>query len=777
MNSSKVEILAPAGSPESLRAAVNAGADAVYVGGLKFGARAYAENPDEETLLEGIGYAHLYGSRVHLTVNTLFKDPELLELPDYIKPYYEAGLDAAIVQDIGAFAVLKKHFPLLPLHASTQTTVTGPESAAFFKRLGAVRVIPARELSLSELRKIKEETGLEVETFVHGALCYSYSGQCLMSSLIGGRSGNRGRCAQTCRLPFTLLKDGKPVSAPGEPCLLSMKDLCALDLLPDIIEAGIDSLKIEGRMKSPRYTAGVVSVYRKYVDLYYAEGRSGYHVDRDDRKLLLELFDRGGQTEGYFRKHNGRDMVTLRKKPDFREGNEALNRRLDEAYVLNTPKIPVRGEAVIRAGEPMRLSVSLTRAGRKGGTVTIRAEAEGPVPEPAEKAGASAEEIRKRLEKTGGTSFVFDPLDVAADGGLFLPVSALNALRRDALHAMEEEIRDAARRAARLGGEDLDLPGTRDSADRKAQPGSEIQPDSEVRPGSNTRPECQGTDVRRRTPVLHVTCETAEQLAEAAVHPSVSEVSVLPDAISPERYRETAEDLHRRGKRFFLCLPQIFRKKAYDWLSGHQKEVREAGFDAFLIRSAEEAGALSACFSGAGASMPPLYTDFTLYAMNKEAVRILAKLPAERVTLPVELNRQELVRLSEGTGDLRLELVAAGRLPMMVSAQCLKKTAGNCDRREECLVLKDRNGAEMPVKNHCTFCTNVILNADPLWLGGEQDAVRRIRPDAVRVLLTTETGQESRRVLDAAAESFLSGRKCPDPYRKSTRGHMKRGVE
>ena len=222
------ELLAPAGSGESLRAAVNAGADAVYIGGQKFGARAYAENPDEGSLLDAIAYAHLYGVRVHLTVNTLFKERELAELPDYLRPYYEAGLDAAIVQDFGALRVLHREFPDLPLHASTQTTVTGPAGALFMKELGVCRVIPARELSLQEIREIKDRTGLEVETFVHGSLCYSYSGQCLMSSLIGGRSGNRGRCAQPCRFQYELLERGVPVSRRTEPCLLSMKDLCSL---------------------------------------------------------------------------------------------------------------------------------------------------------------------------------------------------------------------------------------------------------------------------------------------------------------------------------------------------------------------------------------------------------------------------------------------------------------------------------------------------------------------------------------------------------------------
>ena len=333
------ELLAPAGSFESMKAAVAAGADAVYIGGSRFGARAYADNLDEEKMLEAIDYAHLHGVSLYMTVNTLVKEKELDGLYDYIAPYYERGLDAVIVQDLGVLSAVRRWFPDMSVHASTQMTVTGVDGARLLKEMGVSRVVTARELSLGELRAIHENVDIEIESFVHGALCYCYSGQCLLSSLIGGRSGNRGRCAQPCRLPYDvkeLLESGKEAeaergqeqgrkktfgqrSAAGkapaeerylngrdERYVMSLKDLCTLDILPDILESGVYSLKIEGRMKSPRYTAGVVSIYRKYVDLYLKEGRGGYRVDDRDRQILLELFDRGGHTEGYYRKHNGK---------------------------------------------------------------------------------------------------------------------------------------------------------------------------------------------------------------------------------------------------------------------------------------------------------------------------------------------------------------------------------------------------------------------------------------------------------------------------------------
>ena len=332
---------------ESMMAAVQAGADAIYMGGSRFGARAYADNPEEDRFLEAIDYVHLHGCRLYMTVNTLVKEEELDQLYDFLKPYYERGLDAVIVQDLGVWKFIREHFPDLPIHASTQMTVTGWRSAQSLKEMGATRVVTARELSLQEIAEIRDHVDVEIESFVHGALCYCYSGQCLLSSLIGGRSGNRGRCAQPCRLPYDVLTAaGKPVQSAakqnsakltesiyetgkqnarnqntgkkgkgkhspdmqdrnarmkGKPYaqqkaavgddryVLSLKDLCTLDILPDIIESGVYSLKIEGRMKSPRYTAGVVSIYRKYVDYYLEHGRDGYKVDPADRCSWISL--------------------------------------------------------------------------------------------------------------------------------------------------------------------------------------------------------------------------------------------------------------------------------------------------------------------------------------------------------------------------------------------------------------------------------------------------------------------------------------------------------
>ena len=297
------EVLAPAGSFQTFKAVIEAGADAVYVGGSSFGARAYADNFTEEELLQAIDYAHLRGKKVYLTVNTLLKNKEINdELYDYLLPFYLKGLDAVLVQDFGALSYIHKAFPDLPIHTSTQMTVTGIEGVRLLQSYGVTRVVMARETSLAEMKKIHEATGMELEAFVHGALCYCYSGQCLFSSLLGGRSGNRGRCAQPCRLAYTVM-DENHKELLKDSYILSMKDMCGIRDINELKEAGVYSLKIEGRMKRPEYAAGVVSFYRKYVD-------SLKPVSDSDYNKLKSLGNRCGFTDKYYFDHNAKDMIT-----------------------------------------------------------------------------------------------------------------------------------------------------------------------------------------------------------------------------------------------------------------------------------------------------------------------------------------------------------------------------------------------------------------------------------------------------------------------------------
>ena len=300
----KPEILAPAGSMEGLKAAIAAGCNAVYIGGNRFGARAFANHLDQDEMLEAIAYCHLHDVKLYMTVNTVLKDREIKEaLFSYLRPYYEAGLDAVIVQDMGVLRFISRHFPKLAIHASTQMTLTMGKGKEFLEKYHVNRIVPARELTLRELCTMRRETSMELEVFVHGALCYCYSGQCLFSSMLGGRSGNRGRCAQPCRLPYHMAEQNRSEDA----YLLSPKELCNLPYLAEMIEAGIDSFKIEGRMKRTEYTAFVTSMYRKYVDLYFALGKEKYrdYIKKnqkeweEDLQNLSDLYNREGFTQGY----------------------------------------------------------------------------------------------------------------------------------------------------------------------------------------------------------------------------------------------------------------------------------------------------------------------------------------------------------------------------------------------------------------------------------------------------------------------------------------------
>lgn len=755
------EILAPAGSFESMKAAVAAGADAVYIGGNKFGARAYADNLDEDRMKEAIDYAHLHGCRIYMTVNTLVKEREMKELYSYLLPYYEQGLDAVIVQDMGVFSFVKRHFPDLDVHASTQMTVTGAPGAALIGRMGASRIVTARELSLEEIEEIYRETGAEIESFVHGALCYCYSGQCLFSSLIGGRSGNRGRCAQTCRLPFSVRRGKELLNGKNEKYVLSLKDLCSLDILPDILEAGVFSLKIEGRMKSPRYTAGVVSIYRKYVDQYMKYGRKGYQVDPADRKTLLDLFDRGGQTEGYYREHNGRDMVVLKEKPAFREENRPLYDYLDKTYVNASLQEPVLGWARAAEGEELRLKLQTDSFGS-----TIEAEVSGGPVQTAKNQPMAAERIEKQLNKTGNTPFYFQSLQVETEGNCFIPVQELNELRRNAFEKLETQILSQFRRQEPSGHENGEGDG------KKAQEGK-LQKREILENGT------EGEKKGREQAVLHVSLEEPEGLETVLSFRQAAVISIDAAGFPAESWKQTVLNCHERGKECLLLLPHIYRAEAKRYFDAHLRELSEAGFDGAVIRAWEEAE-LIARWRREGVFFPKITVfDHGLYSFNSLSEEWMEQmLPGEtiRFTAPLELNSREL----EEKGIRGEELMVYGNIPMMVTAQCLKKTLEGCTGRPELLWMKDRKGKDFPVKNHCRFCYNTIYNSSPLSLLADRSLIERLGPSVLRLSFTTEQPERIREVLKAFSEEFISGTEkggAPELSGEFTRGHFKRGAE
>lgn len=422
-----MELLAPAGNAAALRAAVQSGADAVYIGGKSFGARQSAENFTDDEIKAWTDYCHLYGVDVHVTVNTLVKERELRDLQSYVKQLNNAGVDALIVQDLGAAEIIKNTCPDLTLHASTQMSVTTPEEVRELEKLGFKRVVLARELCAKEIEHICKNTPLEIEVFVHGAICMCYSGKCLMSSILGGRSGNRGRCAQPCRLMYSLA-EGHKTAAEGY--LLSPKDMALINDLETLQQIGVKSLKIEGRLKRAEYVSSVVGVYRKYLDMLYSGDTKT--ASKQDMQILTDAFSRSGFTNGYLMNKLGVDMMS-HKSPsgtgDTKYTDEAKARTAENA---NIRKIPVTIVGTLKQNSPLEV-VMYDREGHCVHAVgTLKSELAKNVP-------LSGERLEEQLQKLGGTPFLCSDISVAAEDGITIPVKEINAVRRAAADALADD--------------------------------------------------------------------------------------------------------------------------------------------------------------------------------------------------------------------------------------------------------------------------------------------------------------------------------------------------
>lgn len=730
----QVELLAPAGSREAFLGAVRAGADAVYLAGQRFGARAYAQNFGEEELIQTIGDAHVMGVKIYLTVNILTREGELPELLDDVERLYKAGLDGVIVQDLGVAAGLRERCPGLLLHASTQNSITGPDGVRWLKRLGYCRVVPARELSLEEMRVIKREEPIEIEAFIHGAMCYSYSGRCLMSSFLGGRSGNRGRCAGTCRLPYQVLDEsGRPAARDAgrkETYPLSMKDMCVLEILPELIDAGIDSFKIEGRMKKPEFAAGVTAMYRRYIDRYEqwdAAGRpSPWRVDERDLRELRGLYLRADLSTGYYHQRNGRDLVTI-GRGGYAGADEAVLERIREKYLSGLPQREIDGYAYFGVGQEALLSVSC-------GEVSVSVSGE--VVQAAKKRPMSEEQIREKLEKTGETMFTFSSLTVQCDGAVFVPVGQINALRRQALAKLREAVLEEYLR------ENRQIP-------------QEKAPSLPVRRSAGEHPLLQGRRVT--ADVL-----TARQL-DAAVAAGAGRIIVERELPLPSREVYPGQIL--------LALPQILRDSDRKWLYDVIKRTlsgsEDRGYDGFLARTPEELSALrERGYRGL------VIADHSLYQWNRQAAGVV-RADADLSVLPLELDRRELGRTFSGELLSKSLLWAYGRVPMMVSAGCVKKTEGACDHREGGLWgLRDRKKMVFPVRCDCAHCHNVIYNSTPVSLQNFlQDGVLQ-GCESLLCVFTDEDAGQTERVLHFFARSSGAAAPC-EQY---TTGHFREGA-
>ena len=801
----RVEILAPAGSMECLKAAIAAGADAVYTGGALFGARAYAHNLTEEELLEAIDYVHLHGRRLYLTVNTLIKDREMeKQMYDYLLPYYRQGLDAVIVQDIGLFRFIRKHFPDLPIHASTQMTLTGVDGAKFLEKEGAQRIVTSRELSMAEVKKIADETELEIESFVHGALCYCYSGQCLFSSFIGGRSGNRGQCAQPCRLLYRTPEAKRPQY------LLSLKDICTLELIPEMIESGIYSFKIEGRMKKPEYAAAVAFQYRKYADLYLkyyeecpaeedpaAYAMKKYRVREEDRQMLLDLYNRGGFHTGYYHTQNGREMISLNRpnhagvpavKVLAKKGRNVTAKALTDLYPQDIIELPMR------KGREKADNYTCKDAVRKGMNVQIPVFADTPF---------KRDEIWMRTRN----STLIDTLrEEFVNGKIKERICGTFRLYPQEKATLTVKCRDAEITVAgEKAQEALSQPMSRERIEKqlrktgntefeffflKAEIGEKVflpmQSLNELRrealetlekvicekyrrSGEVKDPEEDKTELSMEEEILSgwtASVRTAEQmeviLEEEAIGRIYVDCTMFPRIWEKDSYVEWITKVHAAGKEIYLVMPYIFRERTRKQYEAAYNRIFGAGWDGILIANYE-----SFAFLKEHGYTGRIMTDYNLYEFNQESRKFWKEKGVFEFTAPVELTERELQDLRVKDG----EVIVYGYLPMMISAGCIQKTTRGCLKKSGQTTITDRYRNPFVVKNECDYCYNILYNYVPLYLGDRMEEVYQIGPGRIRLMFTTERQQEVRQILSA----YFEGKELPEGT--YTRGHWKRGIK
>lgn len=769
----RIEVLSPAGSYDILTAVISAGADAVYLGGDMFGARAYAGNFNRDELIKAIDYAHLRDVKIYMTVNTLLKEDELDgKLIDYIAPFYEAGLDAAIVQDMGVFKTLKENFPSLSLHASTQMTVTGKYSAGLLEKLGTSRIVTARELDLNEIKSIRESCNIEIESFVHGALCYCYSGQCLLSSFNGSRSGNRGRCAQPCRLGYEVIdENGNIINSKNSSYALSPKDMCALSILPKVIEAGVNSLKIEGRMKNVTYASKVTSLYRKYVDMYLEKGAKGYSVLSDDIDDLMDIYNRGAFTTGYYNSSKGKNMMSVARPNHM--GTKALrveknvggrvtflalrqinsqdvfeidsdnsfssggNYKEGETFDVNLPRkyeLPkgrilyrtrnnhiasevlekfVKNEAKIPVCMYMTaklnqpLALNIQTTDKSGNVIT--ASVTGPIVMEAQNQPADADKVKVQLAKLGNTPFYAEHVETEFAGKVFIPVAHINDIRREAVEKLIQNKLELSGR--KFHKEQVNVTVSYKDAKTKNEKRKPLK-------------SCMISDLSYIDYIIANNTIKAIYLDFSMFHKK-----------NTNTLQEAVIKAHSSNKEVVGVLPHVLRGRG-------EKKTRElielmnfCRVDAFLVRSLEQIGLLGSISKndGYGGSIN-IITDANLYCWNKAAIAQFKQLAGLcglnllRVTYPYELKFNEIQKIADT--DIDFELAVYSKIPLMISEQCVRKTYGLCDNSNGSIFLKDRKNCVNEIKSVCGYCYSIMLGR--CLDITDNELIDRINPDFVR---------------------------------------------
>ena len=693
-----LELLSPAGSMESVEAAVQNGADAVYFGYGAFNARRNAKNFTPEQAAQAVSYCHLRGVKVHLTLNTLLTDRELPLAAQLAAQASDMGVDALIVQDLGVVRMLKQAAPDLPLHASTQMSVHSLDGVKRCADLGFQRVVLSRELSRDQIEYICARSPVEIETFAHGALCMCYSGQCYFSAVIGERSGNRGLCAQPCRLKY-----GWGNKADGYP--LSLKDASMVEHLRELKKMGVVCLKLEGRMKRPEYVAVVTRIYANAI-------KENREPTRQELEELELAFSRQGFTDGYYMDRKGPQMFGVRE--EMPEPKELFARARATYENGENRKEPVQFFAKICAGQPAQAAVQ----DREGHLVTV----EGPEPESAVNVPLTREKVAGQLSRTGGTPYASEKAVVRIDEGLSLPLSALNAMRRQALEELSRQ--------------------------RVALPERRTGP---FRPGVRY-------ESRRQPPVFTLSLRRAEQLSDqllalspALIYLPVEELSAHPELL--ERTRAA-------GVPVGAALPRICWDREWPQVKEALVDLKKRGVDQALCPTWD--GVERALQLGLRAR-----GDFGLNTFNSQALKQLRQMGLESATLSFELKLAQIRDLSKA---IDTEFIAYGRLPLMITENCIVYNHSGQHTCAGVNQLVDRKGERFPVVK-AFGCRNEILNAKKIFLADKAADWQRLGLWAARLQFTTENAAECVQVL---SRYLGQGRYQPNDY---TRGLYYRGVE
>ena len=799
----KIELLAPVSSFEGLKVVINAGADAVYIGGTKFGARAYADNLDTKEMIEAINYAHLYNVKVYLTVNVLLKEIEITdELYDYILPFYQVGLDGVIVQDIGVLEYLDKTFPNLEKHASTQMTLVSYNADKLMNMYNVTRIVPSRELSLTEIEDLVKNTNLEIEVFVHGALCYCYSGQCLMSSLIGDRSGNRGRCAQPCRKQYELLDDR--IKGTNQGYLLSPSDLCGLYNLHNLIKIGVNSLKIEGRMKNTSYAACIVSTYRKYIDMYYRLGHEEYrkyidkHVEEfmQDIVNMQDIYNRGGYTKGYFSQYNGIDIMSTKLPSHF-------GTYVGKVVKVNSHNVEIKLEKDINAKDVLEIRPDLLNSNNKY-EFTVKDEH-------SKDSFLITNYFRglklykgQRVYRVKNNSLIDTLKEKYIDSNKKIPLELEIIIKREqpivinagiygsrftytydgAQPAMNRPITadNVKKQFMKLSNTNYELVGfevnledglflplkvlndiRRDvienvSRDYVAKHNRDDNLDRII--VTKTRYK-QHASMLNNMSILVADCRQLKQLTYLLekYNNMVKRIYIELDGFGNENIVNELDRIKNMGIQIYIALPRILRLKGLEYVRKNCLYLlNNINIDGVLARNIE---AVELIRKDVNKDLD-IVLDSNMYITNSFAIHAWHKYGVDGFTHSYELSKDEIENLYGDIDDelmekVNFESVIYAKPVVMVSVGCVKKTNNICNHVSEIVYMKDSYGKVYPVRCVCDYCYNLIYNEQPINLINELDGMA----DSYRIEFLNETVDEMEQVL----EKIINGHSVKGDYK------------